>query len=167
MGQRLMRAIGFHGQSANRGQEPEGHVPEGKGDAHFFKHRVSVDDHLRVESSKKQQAKSATSGWHAEGVGKPGRIRQSYVCALRCLGVRDGDGTGNPLASRELDHIPPHLLDLRDSSCRSEYPDGSVRSGFGYCSLGEFRFRSFPDFPSRDHPVYSPSTCVLIPRRIQ
>lgn len=162
-----MRAIGFHGQSANRGQEPEGHVPEGEEDAHLFEHRVSVDDHLRVESSKKQQAKSETSGWHAEDVGKSGRIRQSCVCALCRLGVRDGDGTGNPLASRELEHIPPHLLDLRDSSCRTQHPDGCVRAGFGYDSPGEFGLRSVPDFPSRYHSVHSSSTCVLIPRPIQ
>jgi hypothetical protein len=58
-------------------------------------------------------------GWHAEGVGKSGRIRQSCVFALRRLGLRDRDGTGDPLASPELDRIPPHLLDMRDRSRRS------------------------------------------------
>jgi hypothetical protein len=81
--------------------------------------------------------------------------------------MRDGDGTGSPLASRELDHIAPHLLDLRDSSCRTQYGDDSLCAGFDYGGPGEFDFRGFQDFPSRNYSVYSPSTCILIPRRIQ
>jgi hypothetical protein len=136
------------------------------GEDHFFVRYVSVDDHLRIESSKSNTSK-ATRGWRVEGIGKSGRIRQSGVCALRRPGVRDGDGAGDPLASRELDHIPPHLLDLRDSSRRTQYPDGCGRAGFGYGRPGEFGFRSSPDLPSRHHPVHSSSTCVLIPRPIQ
>jgi hypothetical protein len=104
---------------------------------------------------------------HVEGIGKSGCMGQSRLFALRRFGLRDGDDSGDPLAPGELDHIPPHLLDLRDRSCWTKYTDCCIRAGFGYGGLGDSRFRSFPDFPFRCHTVYSSSTCVLIPRSIQ
>jgi len=79
----------------------------------IFSCRLSADDHLRIESSKNNTSK-ATWGWRVKGFGQSGRIRQSCVCALGRAGVRDGDDTGHPLASRELDRIPPHLHDMRN-----------------------------------------------------
>ena len=72
----------------------------------------------------------SVSGQDAEGIGKSGRVGQSGMRALRGSGVRDGDDTGDPHASRELDHIPPHLYDLRDGSCRTQHGDDCVRTGF-------------------------------------
>ena len=92
---------------------------------------------------------------------------QSRLCALGRLSVRDGDGAGGPLASRELGHIPPYLLDLRDRSRWAEYHASAIRAGFGYGSPGDSGGGSFRDLPSRCHPIYSSSTCALIPRPIE
>jgi hypothetical protein len=134
----------------------------------FFRGRISADDHLRIESSKSYTSK-ATWGQSAKAISKSGRILQSCVCALSSPGVRDGDDTGDPLASRELDDVPPHLHDLRDRSCRTEYRAGCVRAGFGYSSFGDSCCRCFPDLPFHYYPVYSSSTftCALIPRPIR
>src|SRR5208282_4032099 len=86
--------------------------------------------------------------------------------ALDRPGVCGGDDTGNPLAFRELDHISSHLLDLRDGPRRAEYPDDVVRAGFACGAADSFCGRSCRDLPSRHHPVYSSSTCALIPRPI-
>ena len=132
----------------------------------FFRGRISADDHLRIESSKSYTSK-ATWGQSAKAISKSGRILQSCVCALSSPGVRDGDDTGDPLASRELDDVPPHLHDLRDGSCRSQYRPGCVCAGFGHYRLGDCCRGNFSDLPLRYYPVYSSSTCALIPRPIQ
>ena len=65
---------------------------------------------------------------------------QSCVRALRRPGVRNGDGASHPLASRELEHLAPHLLDLRDRSHRTQDPDGLDGAGLGYRSAHHFAF---------------------------
>lgn len=134
--------------------------------ASFSCRRVSMNHHLRIESSKNKRLNSSW-GQRAKGIGKSGRIGQSCVCALRSPGVRDGDGASHPLASRELDHLSSHLLDLRDRSRRAQYSDRCVRAGFGYHRTRDFGGRSLRDFPSRYHPIHSSSARVLILRPIQ
>jgi hypothetical protein len=92
---------------------------------------------------------------------------KSGVFALGRPGVRDGDGAGGPFASRELGHIAPRLLDLRDRARGAEYRASAIRAGFNYGSSGGSGGGSFPDLPPRCHRIYSSSTWALIPRPIK
>ena len=96
---------------------------------------------------------------------KSRHICQSALRALHSSGERNGGCAGDPLACRELDHIPPQLLDLRDGTCRVQYPGVIVGSSSGYSSAGEFRCRRFPNLPRRNHSFYSSSAGVLISRQ--
>jgi len=129
----------------------------------LFVCRISIDDHLTIESSKR----NTSNGQHRD-IGKSGRVRQSSVRALGRPRVRDGDDTGDALASRERGHVAPHLHDLRDRSCRSQYRSGCVRAGFGDGRFGYSGCRSFPDLPPGYYPVYSSSSCIcaLIARSV-
>lgn len=99
-----------------------------------------------------------------EGICKSGRVSQSCVHVLRRAHVRDRDGASCPFAFRELDHVPPYLLDLRNGARRVEYANSFVRAGFTHGGFDNFRGGSCRHFPSRHHSVHSSSSCGLILR---
>ena len=148
-------------------RHPEGHDPETARKYYFFRVSISSDDHLTVESSKAGKLSPAIWNWHVKGIRKSGRVRQGSVCALGCPGVRDGYATSDSLASRKLDRIPSHVLDLRECSRRICYPDDCVCAGLGDGGIGQCHCGGFPDLPSRSSAVHSSSASVLIPRPIQ
>ncbi len=119
--------------------------------------RVSTDHHLTVQSSKRNTFNQQRGDGNVESVGKSGRIGQSCVCALD-LALVCVMGTVQATHSHPeiLDHLPPHLFDLRDGSCRTEYRAGASAPVLAMAVLAIV----LPKFPRSSVPL-PPSLFVL------
>ena len=76
------------------------------------------DDHLRLES-----LETNPRGAIAANPGRAKFHRENHGGTLRALGVCDRDSASRPLASRQLENNPAHLLDLFDAQCQFKYAE--------------------------------------------